>query len=144
MNIRKIATEETHFDEPVECKIFDKGQLEVDSQGCPVVFNVVSEYSAARRIVDQQQKEKLSKLGRRYGSWTAIPQAETDALADEKIAACISGWSGVESDGQPFPYSPANAIALVAALRQYRPKTLQQILGAIDEHAAFFTTASAS
>lgn len=144
MDIAKVSTEETHFDESVECPLFDAaGEPEVDSKGQPVVVLVVSEYSSVAKRQAQSAKQALGKLGRRYGSWDHIPQAELDALENQRIAAYITGWRGFESNGAPFPYSPENAALVVAGLRAKRPKQLAQIEGAVAAHASFFLTSSA-
>lgn len=145
MDLAKIKTETTHFDDAVECVLYDAaGQPEKDSAGQAVMVMVISAYSAAAKNETRTQKRELGQLGRRYGSWENIPQDELDALDDRAIASCITGWRGFESDGAPFPYSPANAIAVVAGLRATRPRQLAQIEGAIASHAAFFLKPSAA
>lgn len=144
MDIAKLSTEQTHFDETTACQLFTNGEPETNSKGEPVIFRVVSEHSKAARRVAQLQKQKIAKLIRRYGSWEAIPGAETDALDYAKTAACIVGWEGVEANGEPFPYSPENAVAIVSALREHKPAHLKQIEGEIETHDSFFAKGSAT
>lgn len=145
MDLTKLSTEPTHFDDSVECVLYDAtGQPEVDSTGQTVAVFVVSEYSTPARKNLQKQKQQISKLLRRYGSADAIPQSESDALDDTRTAACLASWRGFEADGAALPFSPENALAIVAGLRTHKPKTLAQIEGAIAAHASFFPTPSVS
>jgi len=145
MDITKIATEVTHHNEATPVTLYDAaGNAEVDSQGNPVVFQVVSDLSDAARKLTQIQRTMTGKLLRRFGAYEKIPAPEIDAMADERVATCITGWAGIEANGQPMPFTHENAVAVVSGLRKFRPKQLQQIESAIAEHASFFTTPSAS
>src|SRR4051812_1247695 len=105
MDIKNIRTEEQHFDDSIPCPLYTNGEPEVDSAGNAVVVQVVSEHSKASRRVAQTQKQRMSALIRRYGAWEKIPQTDLDTMADERTAACITGWTGFEDGGAPFPYS---------------------------------------
>lgn len=145
MDLAKINAEETHFDDAIECVLYDAaGEPEKDSGGKTVTVMVVSAYSAPAKRQAQSAKQAITKLGRRYGSWDKIPQAELDALDNQRIAACVTGWTGFESNGAAFPYSPENAVLVVAGLRAHRPAQLAQIEGAIATHADFFRPSSAA
>lgn len=145
MDITKLNAESTHFDEPVECVLYDEnGDPETDSHGNTVAVFVVSEFSEAVRKADRLNRAKLVKLTRRYGQYENIPQAEMDAMGLDRIAASITDWRGFESAGQPFSYSPTNALLIVKGLQAHRPKQLAQIEAAVASHASFFTSRSAT
>jgi hypothetical protein len=145
MDLQKINTEVTHYDDSVECVLYDStGEPEKDSAGQTVAVFVVSAYSSAARTQQQTAKTQLRRLNNRFGSWDKIPQGELDALDNQRIAACITSWRGFESDGKPFPLTPENAAAVMAGLRAKRPEQLAQIENTIAQHASFFQKPSAS
>jgi hypothetical protein len=142
MDIAKLSTEDTHFDEPVECVLYtDAGDPETDSAGQTVALFVVSEYAKSAKRMDRVHRTRIAKLARRYG-FENIPQDEMDTMAVERITACVTGWQGFESSGQPLPYSAENAVTVVRGLQKHRPKQYKNIEGAITSHADFFTTNS--
>lgn len=72
---------------------------------------------------ERQTKARHKVLNRRlwrqrHGSRDTAQTRESDEI--ELIAAAIMDWSGIEKDGQPFPYSPENAEYLVRTYRLFR------------------------
>lgn len=145
MDIAKIATEETHFDDAAEVVLYDaNGEPEKDSTGQTVAVFVVSEQSKPCKRIGQRHRTRTMQLLRRYGSFDKIPQAELDEMDAEKVASCITGWRGFESGGQIFPYSAENAVVVVKGLKIHRPAQSAQIESGIAGHADFFANPSAS
>lgn len=76
-----------------------------------VKVKVVSYQSASVR-------GKISTIAAKYRqkakSGGELTQDQEQARAREIAAAAIVGWSGIEANGKPFEYSPANAIVLVS------------------------------
>lgn len=144
MDVTKLGTKTTHYDEAVECVLYENGEPLTDSTGATVAVFVVSEYAKTARRREQSQKVEIAKLVRRYGAWESVPQADTEALDNQKLAACLTGWRGFEADGQPFPFTRDNAVTVLAGMRATEPALLKQIEGAVASHASFFATGSAT
>lgn len=143
MDIKRLSSEETHHDDPVEVTLYDdNGEPEKDSQGTVVKVWIIGEFSKPVRRVMRQNQGKITRLVRRYGGFEKIPQSETDALYVERVAAHVVKWQGFESDGVALPYSDENAIAIVAGLQAHRGKQFKQLEGEISEHASFFAKPS--
>jgi len=145
MDIKALGTRVTHWDDPVECQLYDPtGTPLAASDGGIVAVSVVGEYSAPAKKYARKFEAKLRQLTRRYQTVDHIPQAEWDALRLTRLAACIVGWRGIESDGDPLPYSEDNAAVLVRALDASCPDVVRQIEACYSAHSSFFTSDSST
>jgi hypothetical protein len=61
-----------------------------------------------------------------------LTAAESEELSAQILAACIIGWVGAEMNGQPFAYSPENAIVVAQ-----NPYVGGQIAAAAGDRALF-------
>lgn len=72
---------------------------------------------------DRQSAARSKVINRRL--WRQRMNHHENALSREQddvelVASAIMDWSGIEKDGQPFPYSPKNAEYLVSSYRIFR------------------------
>jgi hypothetical protein len=81
------------------------------------------------------QRERLLKQRR-----TSLTGEGLNRQQLELIAASIIEWEGFTAEGQPYPFTKENAIALL----DNAPWIREQVEEAMGDHAAFFPKASAS
>lgn len=100
----------------------------------PVRMRVAGSYSNRFRRAEQKVRRKALR-GR--GKMSA---EDLDQQALEIEAACVIEWEGIVSAGRPVPCEPENVVQVLRAM----PWVRKQVQRAIDDHAAFFKTASGS
>lgn len=81
----------------------------LDGESDPV-FYLMSPDSKKVRSLEMEQRNKLFKRVKNQGQITAEYQQSNEHTL---LAACIAGWKNLTKDGQPFEYSPENALALM-------------------------------
>jgi len=96
-----------------------------------VTITVVGTHSATYR----KAADRASKKNFRHGF--DIDSARGQLL--ETTARCIKSWKGFTSNGQDYPYTTENAIALLTAA----PWVREQVEAAMNNHALFFPPPSA-
>jgi hypothetical protein len=137
MDIGQIKQELAQDEETVTFTVYDKAdEPYLGSDRKPATISVVG--SDAKRYTDARQSIQRAAL-RTHGKPT--PDETIQRIRDNRIAlaaAAITGWSGWESDGQPFPCTPENAAVLLSANH-----ILEQVENAIGKHATLFTKRSA-
>lgn len=125
MEISNIKAERASEEEGVTVEIRNRaGELE---EG--VTITVVGTYSATYRKVRDANRDKMVKQRRGMLNGEAL-----DAQAIETAARCIKGWTGFTANGQPYPYTRENAIALLSEADWIR----EQVEEAMNDHASFF------
>lgn len=88
------------------------GAALLDDQGNPITISVVGKYSDQYiKVQKAQQNRRLKAAGRKGLKLTAD---ELEAEANELIAACITGWSGIVIGGEVLEFSLGNARKLIA------------------------------
>lgn len=93
-----------------------------------VTITVVGSYSDTyRKLQNKNRDSMLKKRGRLEGD-------ELEGQSVETTARCIKSWAGFTSSGKEFPYTTANAVALLTSC----PWIREQVEEAIHDHAAFF------
>lgn len=85
--------------------------------------------------LDEQQQRRLERLPTHR---VTVDEMRAEAL--EQSAALVAGWKNVDLDGQPFEYSPANAVTL---LRRF-PWIREQVEVAAAERGKFLPAAGTS
>ena len=100
-----------------------------------VTITVAGSYSKTYRRALDAQRERMMK--QRRGSLTAAQLAKQQL---ELTAACVIGWQGFLSNGQPYECSKENVIALLDSA----PWVRDQVEEAMQDHQSFFSTSSAS
>lgn len=94
----------------------------------PVTITVVGTYSSRYRRLSDANRDKMLKQRR--------TQLDGDQLEEQGLelqAGCILGWDGITANGEPFPYTKANAVALLRAA----PWVREQVEAAMNDHASF-------
>jgi hypothetical protein len=110
-----------------------------DGKELPVTITIVGSYSDRyRRKYNAQRKQMLA--ARR----TEVSD-KVDPLQVELVAHCIKSWEGLEDHDAsgnvvPFPFTEANAIALLTAC----PWVRQELEVAMGDHAGFSKSSSSS
>lgn len=144
MNILELEQEATHFDDVVDCVLYDEnGEPEKDSTGVETTLFVLSVHSTQRKAFERKIAAKEKMLARRFGGANKIPADEQEAIGMERVASTLSGWKGLEAGvGVPFPFSHENAVSLLTKLRDKRPNQWSQVVTTIADHDSFFTKPS--
>lgn len=100
----------------------------------PITIKIVGTYSRTYRTKMRQQRNQVLRQ-------LEAPSGETiDQQQTELVAACILGWEGFAKNGQPFPHTTENAIALLKAL----PWVQRQLEIAMGNHRGFSTRSSSA
>jgi hypothetical protein len=107
--------------------------LDIAGPGHPVSEAIQNE-AARERLVMQREQEMARVNGRKWKGPDVDPETE-NARVFGRIAKRILAWSPVTMNGEPFPYSPANALALLREPRFAWVYT--QIIDFFGEDAAF-------
>ena len=122
-------------DEPRPMPVTDPvtGAPITNPDGSAVVLMLYGQDSDVyRRITDANANRRLEHaVGGRRAKLTA-EQLRAESL--EVVVACTAGWEGIEWDGAPLAFSPANARKLYTAL----PWLQEQAEGFIGDRAHFF------
>jgi hypothetical protein len=135
MEITKLKTAAAE-DEGTLVAIRDaSGEPELQPNGDPVTITVAGTYSSRYRRAMDNQRERLLKQRR-----TSLTGEGLNRQQLELIAASIIEWEGFTAEGQPYPFTKENAIALL----DNAPWIREQVEEAMGDHAAFFPKASAS
>jgi hypothetical protein len=107
--------------------------LDIAGPGHPVSEAIQNE-AARERLAIEREQTMARVNGRKWKGPDVDPEAE-NARVFGRIAKRIIGWSRVTMNGEDFPYSAANAVAL---LREPRFAWVNaQILDFLGEDAAF-------
>jgi Mg-chelatase subunit ChlI len=131
MDISTSKAVASREDEGVEVHIADESgekQYYGEKGDQPVTITVVGTYSARYRRAVEASRDKSIK--RR----SAIDARTLDDQALETIAGCILDWRGFTNGTDVYPYTRANAVALLEAC----PWIREQVENAMSDHAAFF------
>lgn len=94
-----------------------------------ITFKIVGEDSA------QYRKGAKTVAQMFYTDERPSPDAHERAN-NELFAGCVVGWSGIEQDGQPLPYSPEKALELLS--NPQLTYVRQQVEGFVQKRAEFF------
>jgi hypothetical protein len=111
-------------------------QLRHPGDGTPIEARVMVrgyDSDAYQRALDAQQQRRLERLPTHRVS---VDDIRADAL--ELSSALLAGWSNLAIDGQPFEYSPGNAVTL---LRRF-PWIREQVEGAAADRGKFLPASS--
>jgi hypothetical protein len=93
----------------------------------PVTITITGSYSVrAKRAMEAARDARTGRIGHLDGE-------EAFAFNLEVLAACILDWQGFTADGQPYPYTRDNAIALLRDV----PWIREQVQMAHNDHALF-------
>jgi hypothetical protein len=132
-DIGEVAAAVEQDEEVADIPIYQKnGDPYLGADGSPSTVGVIgSESKEYNRALD-----KIARKGMRRG----VPSAEE--TRDRRIdlaAAAVKRWSGWESGGKPFDFSPKNVKHLLGAQH-----ILEQVEAGISRHADFFERGSPS
>lgn len=100
----------------------------------PVTVRVAGTYSKTFKDAESKQRRKMLK--RRQ----APSGDELEARQLELEAACVLGWEGFVAGGKPVPHNYENALKILRVM----PWVRRQVQRAMEDHAAFFESASTS
>lgn len=103
-----------------------------------IVISIVGrESTQARRFGRKVRQDMFQRAQQYWKQGKEVPSLsddEEDTLDARQLAAIITGWDGIEKDGQPYPYNPDNALEL---MRTY-PWMARQIDKAHKDDELFF------
>lgn len=131
MELERIQQGKAQYDEAADVPIAPpEGDIEGET---PLVFHVLSRHSQkVQAVVNRQAKANARRR-------SDLSAAELYQQRVERAMAALVGWTGLESQGQPVPFSPDVAHAILAD-----PHYLEQVEEGMVGHARFFKKASAN
>ena len=104
-NLRNIKTVQTH----------DHKVTDTDGVATGVVFTLAGETHPVRKAARLAQTRKLMDAASKTGRVQMPDPEEAEADRIKLIATAVVGWSGyADDDGNPVPYTPEAAHALLA------------------------------
>lgn len=112
------------------------GNPDLDSKGNQSSLTIVGEYSSNVGKADDSQTRTMWK--RRPGSFD--PAQVTRKNRIERAASAVIGWSGIEANGEPVPFSREAVVTLLTAA----PWVLKQVEAAIESYGSFFEQPSSN
>lgn len=101
----------------------------------PVTIRVAGTYSKAYRAAVDAQRDRLVKQRR-----TSLTGEQLGRQQLELTAACVLSWQGFVAGADPCPCTKENVIAVLQAA----PWIREQVEETASDHAAFFSTSSAT
>ena len=134
MDIQKIQDEKAQEDIGIELPIVRRdGEPDLASDGTQTTFTVVGRNSArVKKVIDRQARQNARRR-------SDLKPDEVYEQRVERAAAALTGWHGVEDNGQPVILSPDSARLVLAD-----PHYLEQVEDGMVNHGRFFKTASAN
>jgi hypothetical protein len=134
-DLEVVATNVAQSEQVVTITIYQPNEEPYKGpDGKDVTISVVGKESKAYIDAENAIVRRASKQRRQASVVDNMRQNRIDLAA-----ACITGWSGWESGGKPFPFTTENAKKLLGTRH-----ILEQVEQAIGEHAANFTKTSTS
>lgn len=128
MELKKLQDGKSQYDEAADVPIVAQ---DGDDDSTPLVFQVLSRHSKnVQRVVNSQAKANARRR-------SDLSAAELYQQRVDRAMAALVGWTGLEDDGQPVPFSPDVARAILAD-----PHYLEQVEEGMVGHARFFKKAS--
>jgi hypothetical protein len=113
------------IDEPV---YYDK-----DGERHPVTVTVVGSYSQRFRDMEARQMRRMSKVRNQRALADAAQR-----FTQERVAACVLAWDGIEDNGKPLPCTFDNVMMVFDRI----PFLYQQVSAAVMDHENFFKSSS--
>lgn len=99
-----------------------------EAKTLPATITVVGTYSSRYRRLSEANRDKMLKQRRSQMDGDQLNQQSL-----ELVASCILSWDGFVTVDGPFPYTKANAVALLDAC----PWIREQVEAAMNDHASF-------
>jgi hypothetical protein len=111
LDLNTVAKEIAADDAGQVVKLVDRtDEAYLDSAGQPCTMTVLGAYAKAVRAAQDANLRRMLK--RR--STKASPEDILDSRLAVAVAAVVA-WSGIEAEGKPVPFTPANVRALLVA-----------------------------
>lgn len=135
MDVTQAATTAEREDAGIVVHVEEADHTLAQENGKPVTITVAGTYSTRyRKAFEAQRRRIFGRVRRRPDADDAYRQAL------ELVAACVISWEGFTNNGQPYPCTPANAVALF----EQAPWILRQVEDAMEDHERFFRPGSPS
>lgn len=131
MDLAKAPEVLARSEEGVTIKLLNENnEPDLDSKNEQSTITVIGQF--AKRVGRTQDSQLRRAWKRRPGTFDPAEVTRADRI--ERAAAAITAWSGIEQNGEPFPFTGDNAVAVLTAA----PWVLAQVEAAVDGHAGFF------